>query len=182
MLRRSITARLTLLFAVVSTSVLLVLGLLVESLVERHFEELDTEILWSQFDRIADVLAMAHSTEELEALPIRYPEALSNNHGMAALIISPEGKHLFVTAGSAFPDALLANARAKSQRPALWVAPDHRSFRGIASTAPSGIPGGGQAVVAIATDLSHHEHFLASFQSAFWLVVGAAALFTILFG
>ena len=42
---RSITFRLTLLFASVSTTVLLLLGLLIGSLVEHHIEELDMELL-----------------------------------------------------------------------------------------------------------------------------------------
>ncbi|MFY9328849.1 MAG: two-component sensor histidine kinase, partial [Georgfuchsia sp.] len=50
--RKSITFRLTLLFASVSTTILLLLGLLIGSLVERHFEELDMELLGSKLEHI----------------------------------------------------------------------------------------------------------------------------------
>jgi len=45
--RRSLTARLTLLFAGVSTTVLLLLGLLVGILVERHFVSSATSSRWT---------------------------------------------------------------------------------------------------------------------------------------
>ena len=180
--RRSITARLTLLFATVSTAVLLALGLLVASLVDRHFEELDAESLWGEFDRIADALAMAHSMEELGAVPHLHPESLIGNHGMAALILGPDGKRVFVTPGATFPDSLLASAQARTRRPTLWRDPDGRSYRGIASVAPTGLEGSEPAIVAVATDLSHHEHFMSSFRTALWLVVGAAAVLSALFG
>lgn len=43
--RKSLTFRLTLLFAAASTAVLLVLGLIVAQSVEHHFEEQDMEAL-----------------------------------------------------------------------------------------------------------------------------------------
>ena len=67
--KKSVTFRLTLLFASVSTTVLLLLGLLIASLVEGHFEELDMELLlekgalvveWA--DRISTALPRSIST------------------------------------------------------------------------------------------------------------------------
>ena len=180
--RGSITVRLTLLFAAVSTLVLLALGLLVGVLVERHFEELDTHLLWSQYDRIAHVLAMTHSAQQLEALPQRHPESLMGDHGMASMIIGPDGIRVFSTEGARFPDALMAGARAKSARPLRWTGLDNQAYRGIASEAPTGIDGAGPAIVVVSTDLSHHEQFMSSFRTALWLVVGAAAALSALFG
>jgi two-component system heavy metal sensor histidine kinase CusS len=180
--RRSITVRLTLLFASVSTTVLLVLGLLVASLVDRHFEELDTELLWSEFERIANALAMAHSAQELDELPRHHPESLIGNHGMAALIIGPDGRQLYASANARFPDSLRTDTRAKSRRPIRWTGPDNREYRGIASEARTGVGGAGPAVVAVSTDLAHHERFMASFRSTLWLVVAAAATLSTLFG
>jgi len=182
MLRRSITARLTLLFASVSTAVLLALGLLVGSLVERHFEEMDSELLWGQFQRIANVLAMAHSAQELNALPQQHSESLSADHSVTSLIIAPDGRQLFATAGTRFPGSLLAMARTHLRRPTRWTDADNQSYRGIVSEAPTGIEGSGPAIVAVATNLAQHERFMASFRTALWLVVAAAAALSTLFG
>lgn len=180
--RRSITVRLTLLFASVSTAVLLALGLLVGSLVERHFEELDAELLWSEFNRIANVVGRAHSTQELEAIPGQHPESLIGNHGMTALILRPDGSRLFGSSGAGFPESLLAGARTKSPGPILWTAPNGQAYRGIASFAETGVEGTGPVIVAVATDLEHHEQFMSSFRTALWLVVGTAAVLSTLFG
>ena len=180
--RKSITFRLTLLFTSVSTTVLLLLGVLVGSLVERHFEELDTELLWSEFERIANALAMARSAQELDELPRHHPESLIGNRGMTALIVGPDGRQLYASADARFPDSLLAHAREKSRRPLRWTGPDDRTYRSIASEAKTGIDGAAPAIVAVTTDLEHHEHFMASFRSTLWLVVAAAATLSSLFG
>ena len=69
--RKSITFRLTVLFASVSTTVLLLLGLVVGSLVERHFEELDQELLDGKLELLQRTLAGVLSSADLAALPAR---------------------------------------------------------------------------------------------------------------
>lgn len=180
--QRSITLRLTLLFAAVSTSVLLLLGVVVGTLVERHFEELDMELLDGKRELIGHALADIQSPGQLAALAPQLASALIGHHGLAVNILAPDGQPVFEVGGAEFPLALLAEADARTTAPMLWNNTIGQRFRGLASAAPTGISGAKPAVVAVATDIAHHEHFMHSFRSALWTIVGLAALLSGFFG
>lgn len=173
---QSITFRLTLLFASVSTTVLLLLGLLIGSLVEEHFEELDMELLGGKLELLRHALGKVRSEPDFAALPGQLENALVGHHGMAVIVLKPDGETLFATPSAIFPSALLAEAEPQARRPTRWSAPENGLYRGISAKVPTGIDGAAPAVVAVSTDLSHHEHFMHSFRGALWTVVGLAAL------
>ena len=175
--RKSITFRLTLLFASVSMTVLLLLGLLIGSLVERHFEELDMELLDGKLELLRHALERTRSDRELETLPRQLEDAFVGHHGLAVVVLT-RGQTLYSTKGAKFPEELLARARGKPLRPTLWTDPENRRHRGISAEVPTGIKGVAPMVVAVSTDLSHHEHFMHSFRAALWTVMGLAALIT----
>lgn len=175
---KSVTLRLTLLFASVSTTVLLLLGLLIGSLVEGHFEELDMALLDGKLELLRHALAKANSPEELAALPRQLDDALVGHHGLAVLVRKADGTLLYATAGASFPPELLAGAADRPLRPSRWSAAENRSYRGLAVRLPTGIEGAPPMLVAVSTDLSHHEHFMHSFNAALWTVMGLAALLT----
>lgn len=182
MFRKSITFQLTLLFASISTAVLLILGLLVGRLVESHFEEMDAGILWSEYQRIAGALTMARTTQELSSLPQEHSESLSDESGMTALVIGPDGRQVFAAGSARFPDTMLVNANEHMYRPTRWTDAQNHAFRGVVAKAMTGIPGSGPATVAVAMDLEHHERFMASFRFTLWIVVGGAAVVSSTFG
>jgi len=176
--RKSITLRLTLLFAAVSSTVLLLLGLLVGRLVEQHFEELDMDLLGGKLELARHALEQVDTPAGLAALPQRLDEALVGHHGLSMVVVAPDGRTLFATAGAGFPAALQARADAGSLRPLRWSDAQARSYRGIAARIATGIAGAAPATVAVSTDLVHHEHFMHSFRAALWTVMGLAALLT----
>ncbi len=177
--RKSITYRLTLLFASVSTTVLLVLGLLIGNSVEHHFEEQDMEVLNGKLELARYALEKVHSQSDLDALPQQLDDSLVGHHGLAVVVVAPSGQTLFVTSGAEFPQALLArNSEMESSRPIIWKSKDGVPLRGISETVKTGIKGAKPAVVAVATDISHHEHFMSSFRFTLWTVVVLAALIT----
>lgn len=180
--RQSVTLRLTLLFALVSTTVLLVLGLLVGSLVERHFEELDMELLQGRLELVRHTLAGVRTTANLGALPERLDDALVGHHGLAVAVWGADGQPLYGMAPGDFPPDLRATPTADGHPPAQWRGGDGRLFRGISGAARLGIPGQAPVVVAVSTDLAHHQHFMHSFQAALWTVVGVAAFVSGLLG
>ena len=171
--RKSITFRSTLLFASVSMTVLLLLGLLIGSLVERHFEELDMELLGGKgaSPRPAKIRPTGAGTAgQLE-------DAFVGHHGLA-VVVSMRGQILYSTEGAKFPDELLAEVGEKPLRPMLWTGPKDHRYRGISAEVPTGIQGAAPAVVSVSTDLMHHEHFMRSFRTALWTAMGLAALLT----
>lgn len=172
---RSIVFRLTLLFATVSTAVLLGLGLVVADLVERHFEELDMEVLGGKLELVRRLLATADSEADLVALRGRLDEALVGHHGLSIVVRDGGGYVRFAAGTARLPDA------PPTGKPFVW-SDDGVSHRGFAAETPSGIAGARPFVVVLATDLAHHEHFMHSFRATLWTIMGAAALLTGLLG
>lgn len=177
--RASITLRLTLLFASASTVVLLVLGYLIAGAVERHFVELDMLVLTDKLDSTRHVLENVKSERDLIPIPQQLDDSLAGQHGLAVVVVAPDGEKLFATNGAEFPQALLDQpASTDTLHPIAWKTAQGIPFRGIAMQAATGIAGAKPAVVAVATDISHHEHFMRSFRMTLWSFVILAAFLT----
>jgi two-component system heavy metal sensor histidine kinase CusS len=178
--RVSITARLTLLFAAVSTAVLLALGMLIGNAVEQHFVEQDMEVLNGKTQLAANLLAQLRSPEDSNNLLRQLEDSLVGHHGLAVVVLDADGKRVFATSNAAFPDALLKPAGV-SAKPKSWTQDGH-PWRGIATLLPTGNSERSTMLVAVAVDISHHEHFMASFRQTLWLFVAIAAVVVGLLG
>lgn len=179
--RQSITFRLTLLFAAVSVVVLLALGLLVGASVERHFEEQDLDVLRGKLDLTGHALASLRSPADLAALPQQLDASLIGHHGLALVIVGARKEVVFTSADVPFPEALLGYRLTAPSPPLIWTTDNH-SYRGIAAAVPTGMADWPEATVAVATDISHHGEFMASFQRTLWSFVAVAALLSGLLG
>ncbi len=178
-MRLSITSRLTALFATVSTVVLLVLGALIGASVEQHFVEQDMEVLSGKLDLTRHALEKVHAAQDLVSIPQQLDDSLVGHHGLAVVVVAPDGETLFATSGAEFPHTLLEKPISTGiPQPIVWRTAQNVPFRGIAAQAPTGINGAKPATVAVATDISHHEHFMDSFRTTLWLFVVLAALLT----
>lgn len=177
--RTSITFRLTLLFSSVSTLVLLLLGLLIGVSMEQHFEEQDMEVLSGKLELARHALEKVRSKKDLDSLPQQLDDSLIGHHALEALVVGPDGRTLFATNGADFPQALLDRlVLGIPTHPTVWKSKQGKPFRGLAARTRTGIDGIPPAVVAVATDISHHEHFMSSFRTTLWSVVILAALLT----
>jgi two-component system heavy metal sensor histidine kinase CusS len=175
----SITLRLTLLFASASSIVLLSLGFLIGASVEQHFEAQDMEVLSGKLELAQHALEKVHSTTELDALPQLFDDSLVGHQGLEVVVVAPDGKILFSTNGAEFPQTLLERrVNADSTRPLSWRTSSNQPLRGISALAPTAIKGVPPAIVAVATDISHHEHFMSSFRVTLWSFVILAAFVT----
>ena len=180
---RSITVRLTLLFAVASTVVLLILGLIVAESVENHFEELDMTELAGKLELIRHVMARVRSPAELQAVPRQMDDALFGHHGLVVAVQSAQGETLFASGHGPFPQALFdrRHTPGADRHPYVWQA-DGVAFRGIVAEARTGIAEGAPVVVALATDIAHHRSFMDAFMRTLWLTVVGGSLATGLLG
>jgi two-component system heavy metal sensor histidine kinase CusS len=176
----SVTLRLTLLFAAVSTGVLLALGWLVGRAVEEHFVEQDMELLEGKAHLVAHLLQQVWLLEDLQKLSRPLGDALIGHHGLAAQVLGPGGETVFATPDGISPAAMLSHAQADG-RPHTWQA-EGRPWRGIAVRLPTGIADMPPLRVAVAVDISHHEHFMAGFRRTLWLFVAVAAALAALLG
>lgn len=178
---QSLTLRLTLLFASASALVLLLLGLLIGVLVERHFEELDMELLGGELAHLRHAVAQVRGDADWQRLPNQLNDALVGRHGLSVLVRAPDGRTAFASGQARFPEALL-RARTQSAASSSWSDAQGRRLRGLAALVASGQAGAPPALVAVATDLHHHEDFMRSFGLALWSVVGLASVLTGLLG
>lgn len=174
----SITLRLTLLFAAASTAVLLLLGYLIGSALAQHFEERDMEVLTGKLKLAQHAIEKVRSKADLGGLSQQLGDSLVGHHGLAMTVATYDGKILFATPGARFPGALMTNGGGDAVRMSIWRTADGHSLRGIAGRARSGIPDSPAAIVAVATDIMHHEHFMSSFKATLWTVVILAAILT----
>ena len=120
--RKSMTFRLTMLFALSSTVVLLFLGYLIAGSLERHFEEQDMEVLTGKLKLVQHALEKVRSTGDLNVLPQQLDDSLVGHHGLELVVVAPQGQILFATSGAQFPPSLLDNqVRVDSARPTVWT-------------------------------------------------------------
>lgn len=177
--RISLTARLTLLFALASTVVLLVLGWIVAGSVEHHFEEQDMAELNGRRVQVGRLLEKLHSAAELEGVPRQLEDSLVGHHGITIAVLGPDGVVHSAGHGAAFPLARLSGPA--DGQPQVWE-DEGSAYRGLVAQVPTGIPDAPVLRVGVATDIAHHRSFMDSFMRTLWWVVLAASLATGLLG
>lgn len=173
----SLTNRLTLLFALTSAAMLLGLGLVVNTLVERHFAELDAETLSGKLELARNTLAGVRSSGDMAGLPQQLNAALVGHPGMALVIRWPDAATPITVSGEDSPARQLMQTPVRNDNvPVRQTGEDGKPDLRMAATLPLGFAGAPPAMVDIALDISHHEHFLSDFRFALWLIVILAAL------
>jgi two-component system, OmpR family, heavy metal sensor histidine kinase CusS len=174
----SLTLRLTLLFALASAFVLFLLGLLIGNSVERHFEEQDMEVLNGKMQLAKHILERSPGSQSKETLTQQLDDALTGHHGLIVAVYHQNGETLYANESMAFPQDLLVTRRATPRReqPVKWTSNDGLPWRGISSTVKLGADSGDSLTVAIATDITHHEHFMSSFRGTLWVFMALATL------
>jgi two-component system heavy metal sensor histidine kinase CusS len=178
----SITWRLTLLFAAASSVVLLALGMVIASSVEQHFEDLDMEVLSGKMELTRHALASVRSHDDLQGLAQQLDDSLVGHHGLEVLVISANQTVIFATHHAGFAPQMVASSVSQAPyRPVLWTLAGQR-YRAIAAELATGTNNGATVMVAVATDIAHHQVFMRSFLQTLWLFVAGAAALTGLLG
>ena len=180
----SLTARISLLFAVAASLVLLTTGYFLTHVLEAHFEEEDRFELNGKLELIQNLFRQASSDQALDHLPQQLDGALVGHHGLAVVVTDATGNIWFATSGADFPRTLLqacqtGPAACKSGALHQWEQ-NGVSHRGMAVsiTAGSGRP----YTVAVAQDIEHHELFMDAFRSVLGIAIALAALATAALG
>lgn len=174
---RSLTLRLTLLFALAAVLVLCLLGLLIWRSLERHFEEQDMDVLSGKMQLVGHVLGEGLAAPVGTGFAQQLDDALTGHHGLVIVIRGPDGQRLYANAELDPPAALLdAPAASHGGPPVKWTAKDGRPWRGISMAIPLGGNGQSRHLAMVATDISHHQHFMKAFEKTLWLFMVFAAL------
>lgn len=176
--RHSLTTRLTALFSSISTLILLLLGLTIGELVDRHFEELDQEMLHGKVELLQNAVRKIPPGRGIASIAGELDEALVGHHGLSVLIRDARGQVVYASGSAAFPKRLFESAHTDTGLPHTWKNPAGQPVRGMSARAPTQAAQEGAAIVAVATELTSHEAFMTSFRLALWASVGTAALLT----
>jgi len=171
----SLTLRLTLLFALASALVLSLLGLLIGDAVGKHFEEQDMALLSGKMELVRHILERSTGPWPNDTLTRGLNDALTGHHGLAVSILAADGRVVFTNDMNAFPPELWKSASAERGRPVEWLSGNGLSVRGIVASAATA-ESGTTLIVEIATEISHHGHFMQSFRQTLWAFIAAATL------
>ena len=170
--RRSITLRLTLLFALASTTVLLAVGALTGFVAETHFEEQDLGELRGKLELTRHAIAKVRSTDDLAALPQQLDDALVGHPALSVAVFDHNGQPLYATPNAYFPAVLTSGTHAAPSQPARPLRWEHsgHTFMGIAAAVPAGLAGKPPFTAAIAVDIQHRQEFMRVFQESLWVL------------
>lgn len=176
----SLTSRISLLFAVAASLVLLVTGYILTQVVEAHFEDQDRHELTGKLELIQNLFKHATSNKELDQLPQQLDDALVGHPGLAVVVADAAGGIWFATSGADFPRALLQECQAQSKGCAPGTLQQWKqaggSYRGMALSITAG--GDKPYTVIVAQDIQDHEHFIGKFRSVLAIAITLAAFAT----
>jgi two-component system, OmpR family, heavy metal sensor histidine kinase CusS len=179
--RRSLTARLTALYTLVSALVLMGMGVLVAQATERHFVELDRDYLR---DKIGLIQKIIRETGPGEPSLRQLSSVLASHHGLFIELRQGE-QVVFATREGVFPPSVRSvNA---SSITTDWRLGE-QTLRGMNATvdvptapAPS-MSSDPPIQVMVALDTAHHMHFMSSLIQTLVLYLLAAIVFSGLLG
>ena len=117
--KTSIGMRLTIFFAASATFSLLLLGLLINLLVDRHFNELDDEMLHGKMELVQNALSQTRTPGDLDNLSQKLSAYLVGHPGLSVIVAFPEGRVLYSTPEPAELPAGLLRGSVPAQ-PGRW--------------------------------------------------------------
>ena len=176
----SLTTRISLLFAVAASVVLLTTGYFLTQVVEAHFEEGDRHELSGKLELIQNLFKHASSQKQLDLLPQQLDDALVGHPGLAVVVTDAAGGIWFATTGADFPRTLLQGCQIQSQGCVPGTLQQWKqagiSYRGMAVSITAG--GDKAYTVIVAQDIQSHELFLSKFRTVLAIAITLAAFAT----
>ena len=178
----SLTARLALLFALLTASLLIVVGVVLGRAVEAHFDELDQHELAGKLRLIGNLLEHTDTPQALEELPQRLDEAFVG-HDMAVLLRDGEGSAIYALRAGQFPPAQI-EGQPLAGGAGAWERDGRHYIGREAAFAPPPAAGAvaGPRRALLGLDVTHHARFLETVRQRLWAGISAAALVAALLG
>ncbi|CAG9165183.1 Sensor histidine kinase CusS [Cupriavidus laharis] len=174
MRRFSLTTRLTALFCLSSAGVLLGLGILIATAMDRHFAEEDFASLGDNIRLIQRIAAESAAAP----VPERLAVALEHHPGFIAHVSTAEGQTLYASEGFDFRAALGTASVLPAGRDHFVWEQDGKSYRGMRAAVPAPAP----LTIVVGMDTEIHAHFMRAFRHSLVFYVALAALASGLLG
>ncbi|MFA6178068.1 MAG: heavy metal sensor histidine kinase [Candidatus Methylopumilus sp.] len=183
--RKSITWRLTLIFAALSTTVFILVGTLASYSVERHFAEEDLDEINGKLELIQYAFDKVVTPADIGNLPQKLNDAMIGHHALSVTVYETSGKILYTTRDADFPTYILVPkpAHYKSELVILrkWDINQH-VYRGLSVQMATTRTNGAPLNVAIALDIEHHQKFITRFKQSLWMSLSTGIVITVILG
>jgi two-component system heavy metal sensor histidine kinase CusS len=181
----SITFRLTLFFALASTAVLVAVGYLVASAVERHFVDLDRAELDGKLQLVRHLLARAGSPADLAAVTQALDDALVGHPGLSIIIVDRNDRVVFASSDTTLRPAVLQRSldagRPERLKPSVLESDGH-AFRDIVGSVHTGMADHPPLAVAIAVNIDHQRGFLLALREKLWIAIASGVVLMTVLG
>ncbi len=172
--RLSLTARLTALFSLSSACVLLGLGWLIFSAMDRHFADQDYALLGDNLRMVERIVTAGPS----DGIAARLADAQKHHGGLLIHIQGGTVEPLFASPGVDFGAALAAATRPLADGmddDALEWRQNAQLYRGMLGTVRA--PGTGEPLrILVGMDTEIHDHFIHAFRQSLVSYIALAAL------
>lgn len=184
-MRLSITLRLSLLFAVLSTLALAGTGFYLYGTLARQFAERDTADLVGKVELVRHLISEMRSRDEVVSSRRRLYDALVGHANLHLALYDRDGEVLFATSRLRLPAAQLATAFPASDVPratAVWEGPAGLRFRTLAAWGELAVSARQQALIALALDISAEQALLAAHRRNIMIALAVAGVAVAMLG
>ena len=169
----SLTLRLTLLFAAVTTVVFLAFGWVIERSIEEHFIAQDSKELQVVAKAVTRSLSTQQPNQDLTRTQQRFDDMLVGHHSASLLITDATGQHLYASPGADHSLIPLQTDQLRQGEIILWNNGE-QNYRVFVQQVTDGDNAVYTVIIAVAIDF--HLHFLTQFRHTLWLMVAVAIL------
>lgn len=172
----SIAWRITWLFTLLAAAIFVSVALVIHASVGHHFEGQDRKLWEGKLELIAHILKDWKSADDNTRVHRLLSDAMVGHHSLLVRVQDVSSGFAFTSGHAEIPidQPPRQDVRSGLFEPIEWNGAN-ASFRGVVTRAPTGMTGH-EMVVHLASDTSHHENFLMSFDYQLTLICGVALL------
>ncbi len=171
----SLTARMSLLFALSAAGVLMIAGAMFERALNEQLLKRDKEELSGKMELVSDIVLAAHKYEEIADLPVRLKDVVFGHPGMVITVRTDKGAALFSAGNTQVANELQDEAAQAAAQPLTRTFGGHY-YRLLSSRLMRPAREGGPVKVMIALDITEDQDFVAELQESIWIGMAQVAL------
>ena len=177
-LHRSLTLRLTVLFAIAATAVLVVIGYLFAMSLDVHFQHEDAMELRGKTELVRHLLSRLHSDGDIDLLDERLKDALIGHETLFVSLREPSGRLIFASPAELYTIDQLATTAGMHEEDGVPITARRigaHHYRIASTVQTTDVPSLPQVRITVAMNIDHHQEFIDSVRRSLWFAVAMGA-------